>query len=223
MTGRHDAATERSDFTLIWLSGPNCDGCSIKAVGDTTAGGLGTLLTGGVEGLPRVRLLHTLLSPESGDVFTEALRAAGRGEIEPFGLINEGAVPTEPDEGFYSGLGEDGGHPTGLAAWLDLLAPRARFVLAWGDCAVWGGPHSLSPNPTAATGTEMHLGTDFRSAGGLPVINCPGCAAPPVLVGLLIELLRWEAGEGPAPTLDRDNRPESYAGPWQGAFVAWKD
>ena len=210
------------EFPLIWLSGTNCDGCSIKALGDTTAGGLEALLTGAVEGIPRVRLYHALLSPESGDVFTDVLLRAGRGELEPFGLINEGAVPTEPDSGFYSGLGDVDGSPAGVGRWLDILAPRARFVAAWGDCAVWGGPHSLEPNPTGATGTEMHLGTDFRSAGGLPVINCPGCAAPAVLVGLLIELLRWHLGAGPPPRLDRDNRPEAYGGPWEGAFVAWK-
>lgn len=215
-------ATERPEFTLVWLSGTNCDGCTIKALGDTTAGGLEALLTGTVEGLPPVRLIHTLLSVESGDAFTEALRRAGRGELEPFGLINEGAVPTEPEVGFYSGMGGAEGEPTGMAEWLDLLAPRARFVLAWGDCAVWGGPHSLSPNPSAATGTEMHLGTGFRSAGGLPVINCPGCAAPPVLVKLLIELLRWDAGSGPAPTLDGEGRPAPYGRPWEGAFTAWK-
>jgi hydrogenase small subunit len=214
---------DRPTFTVIWLSGTNCDGCSIRALGDVTAGGLGTVLTGGVDGLPPVRLLHTLLSPESGDAFLDQLRRAGQGELDPYGLINEGAVPTEPATGFYSGLGDAGGRPTGLADWLDLLAPRARFVLAWGDCAVWGGPHSLRPNPTGSTGTEMHLGTGFRSAGGLPVINAPGCAAPAVLVGLLIELLRWDSGEGPAPRLDRDNRPASYSEPWDGAFVAWED
>lgn len=215
--------TKLPDFTLIWLSGTNCDGCTIRVMGDTTAGGLGSLLTGAIEGIPPVRLVHTLLSPENGDAFVDILRSAGRGDLGPFGVINEGAVPAEPEEGFYSGLGEEDGQPAGLAWWLELLAPRARFVVAWGDCAVWGGPHSLSPNPTDSTGTEMHLGTDFRSAGGLPVINCPGCAAPDILVALLIELLRWHGGAGPAPRLDRDNRPESYAAPWEGAFVAWKD
>lgn len=210
------------DFHVLWLSGTNCDGCSIKALGDTTAGGLEALLTGAVEGLPRVRLHHALLSPESGQAFTDVLRQAAGGDLGPFGLINEGAVPTEPEHGFYSGLGEVDGRPAGLGHWLDLLAPRSRFVVAWGDCAVWGGPHSLDPNPAGSTGTEMHLGTDFRSAGSLPVINCPGCAAPTVLAGLLVELLRWHLGEGPPPRLDRDNRPQAYGGRWEGAFVAWK-
>lgn len=213
---------QHPEFHLVWLSGTNCDGCSIRALGEGTGGGLEALLTGAVEGLPRVRLYHALLSPESGDDFTAALLRAGGGELGPFGLINEAAVPTEPEAGYFSGLGEVDGRPAGIAHWLDLLAPRARFVIAWGDCAVWGGPHSLAPNPTGSTGTEMHVGPDFRSGAGLPVINCPGCAAPPLLAGLLIELLRCELGQGPPPRLDRDNRPESYGGRWEGAFVAWK-
>lgn len=216
------AESAPGEFHLVWLSGPNCDGCSIKAFGETGEGGLEALLTGAVEGLPSVRLFHALLSPESGDAFTAVLRRAAAGELEPFGLINEGAVPVEPPTGYYSGLGEEDGRPVGLATWVERLARRARFTIAWGDCAVWGGPHSLSPNPTGATGTEMHLGTDYRSAGGLPVINCPGCAAPPFLAALLRELLRWEAGAGPAPRLDRENRPAAYRDTWEGAFVAWK-
>lgn len=212
-------------FHLVWLSGTNCDGCTIKALGDTSGGGLEALLTGAIAGLPRVRLHHPVLSPESGAEFVGHLERAARGELGAYGVINEGSIPDErrAGEGFFSGLGGDGGaRPITHTEWLERLAPSASFVAAWGDCAVWGGPHALAPNPIGATGTGMLLGVDYRSTLGLPVINLPGCAAPPVLTALLVELLAFAFADGPPPELDDLRRPRAaYRGDWEGAFVAW--
>lgn len=215
---------ERPPYALVWLSGTNCDGCTIKALGDAWGGGLEALLTGGIEGLPPVRLVHPVLSPECGDAFVEQLRRAARGELGPYGLINEGAVPAEPADGFYSGLGEEDGTPVSMGTWIERLAPGADFVVAWGDCAAWGGPHSLGGNPTGATGTEMHLGTDYESRLGLPVIHCPGCAPPPILLRTVVGILKWRQGDGPEPELDDANRPRGpYQEVWRGALVSWQD
>ena len=211
-------------FDLLWLTGPNCDGCTIKALGETTGGGLEALLTGRVPELPHVYLTHPVLSVETGAAFTERLRRAERGELGPFGIVNEGSVTSDElaGSGFFATLGEEEGRPITIKNWLDRLARRAAFVIAWGDCAVWGGPHSLAPNPTGSTGTAMYLGTDYRSALGLPVLNLPGCAAPSVLVATLVALLKWVQGQGPLPELDDTNRPKfAYSDVWKGAFVAW--
>jgi hydrogenase small subunit len=97
-------------------------------------------------------------------------------------------------------------------------------VAALGDCAVWGGPHSLRPNPTGATGTEVLLGSDYRSTLGLPVINLPGCAVPLVLNALLAEILGFAFAGGPRPDLDDLHRPRAgYSDVWEGAFVTWQE
>jgi hydrogenase small subunit len=219
-----DHVPKMDDFHLVWLEGSDCDGCTISALGDTSAGGLEALLTGRIEGLPRIRLYHRILSYESGDAFLHGLRRAASGELGPFGLIVESSVPREElaGSGSFTGMGEEEGRPITQAQWVERLARKAAFVVAWGDCAVWGGPHSLSPSPVGATGTAMHLGIDYRSALGLPVINMPGCAAPPVLMATLAALLRWMQGDGPLPELDETNRPKAaYPEVWKGAFGDW--
>ena len=206
-------------FHLVWLTGMSCDGCSIRALGDPTGGGIEALLQG-TAGLPRVALLHPILSVESGAEYTLALQRVERGELQPYGVINESAVPTRLTDEPQSDA--SGGMRAAVTS-LDHLAENAQFIIAWGDCAVWGGPHSLKPNPTGSTGTAMYLGPTYRSALGLPVINMPGCAPPQILNALLIELIACVAQRGPIPELDELGRPKmQYPELWQGAFAAWK-
>lgn len=214
---------DTSNLLLVWLTGASCDGCTIRAIGDTSAGGLEVLLTGAAPGLPGLRILHPLLSVESGSEFTDALSAAARGEAGAFGLVVEASLPDEAaaGAGFFAVLGEEAGQPVSVVTWLHRLAERAAFVIAWGDCAVWGGPHAIGNNPIGASGVATHLGWDYRSSLGLPVIHLPGCAPPNVLLATLIQLTSWMRGEGPAPQLDALNRPRLYDGVWQGAFVSW--
>ncbi len=60
------------------------------------------------------------------------------------------------------------------------LAKRARYILAIGTCASFGGFGANTE--IEATGLQFlkldkggFLGKDFRSASGLPVVNLPGC------------------------------------------------
>ncbi|MBK6799709.1 MAG: hypothetical protein IPG76_23800 [Acidobacteria bacterium] len=48
--------------------------------------------------------------------------------------------------------------------------------MAIGSCATWGGIPAAEGAPFPVKGLEDHLGSHFRSRGGLPVINVPGCA-----------------------------------------------
>jgi hydrogenase small subunit len=53
------------------------------------------------------------------------------------------------------------------------LAPKAWGVVAIGTCATYGGIHAMAGNPTGCMGLADYLGWDFRSAGGLPIVNVP--------------------------------------------------
>ena len=226
MSATEPRATTSEVFHLVWLTGPSCDGCTIGALGDTTGGGLEALLTGQIDGLPRIDLVHPALSFESGDQFIEFLRRADRGELDPFALVVEASIPDESlaNGGFFSALGEHEGQPISIAEWVDRLSRRAAVVLAFGDCGVWGGPHSLEPNPVGATGVSSRLGLGYRSALGLPGSNLPGCCAPPVLLSTLITLLKHARGDGPSLELDDTNRPRAaYPAAWKGALSVWAE
>ena len=165
---------------LIWMVGASCDGCSVAATGATHPR-VEHLLAGIIPGLPRVELIHTVVSTEVGPEWTHNLFMAERGELDaPYVITWEGSIMDESiaGDGYWMGLGEDpqtGRQITSLE-WLDRLSPGAAAVIAIGTCASWGGIPAAKGNPTNAMGVMDYLGKDFRSAFGVPVVNIPGCS-----------------------------------------------
>jgi hydrogenase small subunit len=66
----------------------------------------------------------------------------------------------------------------------------------------------MAGNPTGAMGLADYLGRDFRSAGGLPIVNVPGCPVQPDnFMETFLWLLRQAAGRAPMIPLDEMLRP----------------
>jgi hydrogenase small subunit len=197
---------------VIWMVGASCDGCSVAATGATHPR-LEHLLGGIIPGLPRVELIHTVVSVECGPEWTHNLFMAERGELDaPYVICWEGSVMDESiaGEGYWMGLGEDpqtGRQITSLE-WLDRLSPGAAAVVAVGTCASWGGIPASKGNPTNAMGVMDYLGKDFRSAFGVPVVNVPGCA--PIgdnVIETAAAVLLFLNGLAPLPEFDELGRP----------------
>ena len=201
----------------IWLAGGSCDGCSISVLGATNPP-LEHLLAGLVPGLPQLVLWHTVLSLESGRDYLKGLYAAERGELQPYVVVLEGSVTNEAQikdgsynkgsGGFYIAIGEENGRPITTTEWLDRLCPGAAAVFAIGTCATWGGVPAAEGNATGAMGLMDHLGKDFRSKYGLPVINVPGCA--PIgdnFIETVASVLLFLQGLTPLPEFDELGRP----------------
>ncbi len=193
---------------VIWLGGAGCEGCTMATLGAAEPG-IEDLLLGRVPQVAAVTLVHPALALESGDAYRAYLEQAVGGELGPFVLVLEGSVLDESraGEGCFSRLGMEGARPLTTAAWIDRLAPRAEAVVAIGSCATWGGIPAAAGSPTGAMGLEDYLGRDFTSAGGLPVINVPGCAPSgdafvETLVSLLLHLGRLVPLD-----LDEERRP----------------
>lgn len=204
------APPQTHSFTVFWLTGVCCDGCTVSVIGDDSSIPLERLLTGTAEGLPRLELIHPLLSPLSGRDFVEAVQRGTRGECAPFGLVVESSIARVLGGGAsYGWFGNDAnGEPIDIGTWITDLAKHAEFVIAIGDCAVFGGPHAPEDsNPSGATGVEVHLGIAYRSRAGLPVIHLPGCPVPNVAIAALTSILKWLGGDGPPPQLDPLGRP----------------
>ncbi|MDP3984191.1 MAG: hypothetical protein Q8Q52_04195, partial [Acidimicrobiia bacterium] len=163
---------------LFWLVGASCDGCTIAVTGATNPG-VEDLMAGNVPGLPRVELVHTVVSVESGPEWVQNLFMAEAGELDaPFVVCWEGSVMDESlsGDGYWMGLGEDPetGRQITSQEWLTRIAPKAAAVIAVGTCATWGGIPAATGNVTGAMGVMDYLGKDYRSAFGVPVVNVPG-------------------------------------------------
>ncbi|MHB1712199.1 MAG: NADH-quinone oxidoreductase subunit B family protein, partial [Acidimicrobiales bacterium] len=160
-----------------------------------------------------VEIVHTVLSVESGPEWVENLRMAADGELDaPYVITWEGSVMDESlsGDGYWMGLGEDrvtGRQITSLE-WLDRMAPGAAAVIAIGTCATWGGIPAAHGNATGAMGVMDHLGKEYRSAFGLPVINVPGCS--PIgdnYIETAAAALLFLNGLAPLPEFDELGRP----------------
>jgi len=127
-------------------------------------------------------------------------------------LVVEGSIPNEKinGDGYWTSMGNDPatGEPLTLNWWLDRLAHKAWAVVAAGTCATYGGIHAMAGNPTGCMGLADYLGWDFRSAGGIPIVNVPGCPIQPEnFMETLVWLLYQAAGNAPMIPLDDKLRP----------------
>lgn len=158
-------------MTLCWLQ---CGGCG----GDTMS--FLSLETPNAVELFDILDLEVLWHPSLSNATLEARRqlfeALKSGQRPLDILCVEGAIVRGPNgTGMYATTDHQ---PTkDLVA---ALARRARFVVAVGTCASYGGIGA--DGDVEATGLVFHkrepggfLGSDFTSRGGLPVINVPGC------------------------------------------------
>lgn len=116
-------------------------------------------------------------------------------------LIVEGTIPLR-DNGRYCIIGHraNGKAITALEA-VKTLGPKAKYVMAVGSCAAFGGPFASRPNPSRSVPVSKVL-------PGVQVVNVSGCPAhPDWTVGTLAHLLLYGI-----PDLDAYNRPTMFYG-----------
>jgi len=197
---------------ILWISELlGCDGDSVSITAATQPS-LEDVVMGNIPGLPKVHLHNKVLAYENGGELMDAYYKAERGELDPFVLVIEGSIPNEriKSEGFWAAMGTDQatGQPIPTTDWIQRLAPKAWGVVACGTCATYGGIHAMAGNPTGAMGLADFLGWDFRSKGGLPIVNVPGCPVQPDnFMETVLYLLYQAAGMAPVIPLDDCLRP----------------
>jgi hydrogenase small subunit len=203
---------------VFWFAGASCDGCTVSVTGARSPS-VESLLMGAHPGLPRVVLHHPVVSLESGPAFLRPHELAVQDRLDaPYVVVVEGSIGDESAAvsrgGYWCGQGEEPWGRDGAARdvtaaeWVARLAPRAAATIAIGTCATWGGVPAAAGNPMGAMGVVDFLGTGYRSAAGLPVVNIPGCA--PVgdnFTETVAALLYFLQGFGPLPEFDGLGRP----------------
>jgi hydrogenase small subunit len=201
-----------TDIDILWITaGLGCDGDTI-AMTAATQPSIEDLLSGGVPGIPKVRLHNPVLAYEVGEKFLAPFRWAEAGNLGPYILVVEGSIPNEKNksEGYWAALGTDAtsGQPRTTCDWIDGLAPNAWAVLAAGTCATYGGIHAMAGNPTGCMGLPDYLGWTWKSRAGVPIVCVPGCPVQPDnFMETLLYLLSQAAGRAPMIPLDEALRP----------------
>lgn len=221
--GSPDSARGRvvDSAAVVWVSCGGCDGCTMSVLGATSPS-FEELLTGSLTHIPDVRLIHPVLSLESGAGYLESLEAAARGDFGSFLLVVEGSMLDHElaGEGAFSGLGSRDGQPIPAEEWVGRLAVEAQAVIAIGSCAAWGGVPAATGSPTGARSVAALLGEDFRSAAGLPLINVPGCAPSGDAFIETISSVFLHIGRLVPLDLDAEGRPAWLYDEWTAVLPA---
>jgi len=141
------ALASASSPPVLWLSGSGCTGCSISllnAVNPT----IDQVLTSTIS-----LKYHPQLMAAAGDMAVAAARSTQ--QVGGYVLVVEGAVPTGASESFCY-VWDEGGQPVSMASAVKSLASPAKYVVAVGTCAAFGGiPAAYSPS--GARGVSAYL------------------------------------------------------------------
>ena len=205
--------TEAVEAHVMWMTtGLSCDGDSV-AMTSAVNPSLEDIILQTIPGMPKVH------RPQPGAGLRERRRvhrvvvARRARRARPVRALCRGLDPEREALGRRAigpAIGDDPetGQPITTSDWLDRLAPKAAAVVAIGTCATYGGIPAMKNNPTGAMGVADHLGWDWKSSAGLPVVNIPGCPAQPDnMTEVLLYLALHLAGRAPVPDLDEQLRP----------------
>ncbi len=197
-----------SEFNLLWLQSGGCGGCSMSVLNAEAPDFYRSLSRNGIN-----LLWHPSFSEASGREFLDLIQRIEDGEVRLDGLCLEGSVMMGPrGSGRFHLLA---GSRRPMFDVIRALAQQARFTVAIGSCAAFGGITMAGPNPGEAIGLQYEgkqagglLGSEWRSPGALPVINIAGCPTHPNwVIDTLVQLAAGELGER---QLDSNHRPRSY-------------
>jgi hydrogenase small subunit len=171
---------------LIWLEANACSGDSISTL-NAVDPDLGQLICQ----LLNVRFWNALMPDEGKQAQERLFETINRGG---YILIVEGAIATA-GQGRYAVFFKSGDYLFTSAELIPYAAKQARYILAVGTCATFGGPSAARPNPSLSKGVWEVIEQ--------PVLNVSGCPInPDWLIASLVHLLLFGM-----PEVDRYRRP----------------
>ncbi len=158
-------------------------------------------------------LWHPSFSEASSVDFLQLLSDIENNRIKLDALCVEGSVMMGPQGTGRFHMLSGTGRP--MFEIIKSLSSIARFTVAIGSCAAFGGVTMSGSNPGEATGLQYDgkqtgglLASHWLSQGQLPVINIAGCPTHPNWV--IETLIQLAMDELTTDDLDSFNRPRSY-------------
>ncbi|WP_432667244.1 hydrogenase small subunit [Wukongibacter baidiensis] len=182
---------------VIWLQGSGCSGCSISLMNTVRETTIDNLLINKIS----MKYHHNLMTA-AGDLAISAMDETVSQYNGQFILVVEGAVPTG-NGGIYCVLGEKDGKPWTMLDAVKEIGPKAKYVIAAGTCASFGGIPKVGPNPTGVKRLDKDI---LRDKTKNEIINLPGCPVHPyTITKTIIDLLLYGM-----PRIDSYGRPEEF-------------
>lgn len=177
-------------MNLIWLEATGCSGNIISLLNAYNPNASYFL-----RNMVNLTYNNSLMAREGESAYENFLKTLDT----EFILVIEGAISLK-DNGLYNVIAKyEDKYVTGLEA-SRKAGEKAKYVLAVGTCAAFGGISKASPNPSESMSVSSILDRE--------VINLPGCPANPDWVtGTIAHLISFGM-----PKLDEKMRPVSFYG-----------
>jgi hydrogenase small subunit len=177
-------------INAIWLEVTGCSGNIISLLNSENPG-LYDILTD----IINFTFNNTLMGAEGEFAFERFLETLDT----EFILLVDGAVSTK-ENGLYTIVANYKGKMITALEAIKMAGEKAKYVVAVGTCASYGGISAAKPNPSESKSVQEVL--------NLPVIRLPGCPChPDWVVGTIAHLVSYGV-----PELDADGRPLIFYG-----------
>ncbi|SMB90517.1 hydrogenase small subunit [Desulfonispora thiosulfatigenes DSM 11270] len=182
--------TSKEKINLVWIEATGCSGNIISLLNAADPD-----VNYFLKKMVNFKYNNSLMAPEGErayEVFLETLKTE-------FILVVEGAVSTA-DNGLYTVLAKyQGEYITAMEA-IKKAGEKAKYILAVGTCASFGGISAADPNPSKSISVGEFLKKE--------IINIPGCPGHPEwIIGTIAHLISFGLLE-----LDRKQRPIVFYG-----------
>ena len=172
-------------INAIWLEVTGCSGNIISLLNSENPG-----LYDVVTNIVNFTYNNTLMGAEGESAFEKFLETLDT----EFILLVDGAVSTKVN-GLYNIVANYKGKMITAFEAIKMAGEKAKYVVAVGTCASYGGISAAKPNPSESRSVQEVL--------SLPVIRLPGCPChPDWVVGTIAHLVGFGV-----PELDTEGRP----------------
>jgi hydrogenase small subunit len=177
-------------INAIWLEVTGCSGNIISLLNSENPG-----LYDVVTNIVNFTYNNTLMGAEGESAFEKFLETLDT----EFILLVDGAVSTK-ENGLYNIVANYKGKMITAFEAIKIAGEKAKYVVAVGTCASYGGISAAKPNPSESRSVQEVL--------SLPVIRLPGCPChPDWVVGTIAHLVGFGV-----PELDTEGRPLLFYG-----------
>lgn len=181
---------EIKKMNVIWLEATGCSGNIISFLESDNPNAYEVLSS-----LINLTFSNTIMGAEGDYAYEKFLETLDTDFI----LLVEGAV-TSKENGAYTIVANYQGRRISAYEAIKLAGEKAKYVIAVGTCASYGGISAARPNPSGSRSISQVLN---RSVIRLPCCPCH----PDWIVGTVAHLLQYGV-----PELDDENRPVVFYG-----------